>query len=85
MKKSISKKARKTTQPQGPSKIPTMHILVAFELDERDRKAIALFYKKKGLSDKEICTFWVTMAVEAAQVEILEDLDEHERRKKVKR
>ena len=62
--------------------VATMEILVPFELDEKDRKAIALADKLKGLPDKDYCVFWVTMAVEAAQDEILEELDEHERKKK---
>ena len=62
-----------------------MKILVAFELDEKDRKAIALFYKEKGLSDEGICTLWVTMAVEAALDEALEELEEQEQKEKMKK
>ncbi|KKM15487.1 hypothetical protein LCGC14_1695610 [marine sediment metagenome] len=61
-----------------------MKMLVPFELDEKDRKAIALFYKEKGLSDEGICTLWITMAVEAALDDVLEKLDEHERKKGMK-
>lgn len=62
-----------------------MKMLVPFEFDEKDRRAIALFYKEKGLSNEGICTMWLTMAVEAALDDALEKLDEHERKKKVKK
>ena len=62
-----------------------MQILAAFELDERDRKAIALFYKKKGLSDKQLCTLFVTMTIEAALDEALEELEEQEQKEKMKK
>ena len=55
-----------------------MQILTAFELDERDRKAIALFYKKKGLANKAYSTLFVTMAIEKELEEALEELEEQE-------
>ena len=62
-----------------------MKMLVPFEFDQRDRKAIAFFYKEKGLSSEGICTMWLTMAVEAALDDALEKLDEHEHKKKPKK
>ena len=62
-----------------------MQILTAFELDEQDRKAIALFYKKKGLADKGRCTLFVVMAIERELEDALEELDEYEHKKKMKK
>ena len=62
-----------------------MKMLVPFEFDEKDRKAVAFFYKEKGLSNEGICTMWLTMAVEAALDDALEKLDEHEHKKKLKK
>ncbi len=62
-----------------------MQILTAFELDERDRKAIALFYKKEGFADKGRCTLFVVMAIERELEDALEELDEHEHKKKIKK
>lgn len=62
-----------------------MKIVVAFELDERERKAIGLSYKQKGLADKNYCTLWVTSVVELALESVVEEahmirLDEIDKR-----